>query len=434
MITTKYVRENADPIRESLQRRGSAYPIDELLSLDREWRGLKTELQALQEERNRRGIEVSEMKKRGEGADKLIEALAETKRGIERIETRAPELEAKIETLLSSLPNIIHRDVPIGKSDEDNPEMRRVGDVRRTESKPHEEILEALGLIDVESAAKIAGSRFYYLKGDIVLLEQSLLRFALDELSKKGFMPVLPPFMLRKRYYRGVVPLENFEEMLYSTSEPAEVKNRDDYERMEDELFMIATAEHPLAAMHSERIFSKRELPLRYVGISPSFRREAGSHGKDTKGIFRVHQFNKVEQFILSDEESSWKHLDELLANSEEIIRKLDIPYRVIEICSGDLSKKDARSFDIEGYMPSQRRYRELFSCSNCTTWQSMRLDIRYDDKGERRYVHTLNATGVSAERMLVAIIENYSNDDGSISVPKVLVPYMGRDVIGRRV
>jgi seryl-tRNA synthetase len=197
---------------------------------------------------------------------------------------------------------------------------------------------------------------------------------------------------------------------------------------------MIATAEHPLAAMHSERIFSKRELPLRYVGISPSFRREAGSHGKDTKGIFRVHQFNKVEQFILSDEESSWKHLDELLANSEEIIRKLDIPYRVIEICSGDLSKKDARSFDIEGYMPSQKRYRELFSCSNCTTWQSMRLDIRYDDKGERRYVHTLNATGVSAERMLVAIIENYSNDDGSISVPKVLVPYMGRDVIGRRV
>jgi seryl-tRNA synthetase len=197
---------------------------------------------------------------------------------------------------------------------------------------------------------------------------------------------------------------------------------------------MIANAEHQLAAMHSARIFSKRELPLRYVGISPSFRREAGSHGKDTKGIFRVHQFNKVEQFILSDEESSWKHLDELLANSEEIIRKLDIPYRVIEICSGDLSKKDARSFDIEGYMPSQKRYRELFSCSNCTTWQSMRLDIRYDDKGERRYVHTLNATGVSAERMLVAIIENYSNDDGSISVPKVLVPYMGRDVIGRRV
>ncbi len=431
MITTKYVRENIDKIRESLSRRESKYPIDQLLELDTERRRMLTDLQSMQSERNRKGIEVSELKKAGKDAAEIIKGLEQLKARIAEIEKILPENEERVEGLLQALPNIMHKDVPKGKSDEDNPEISRHGEIRKKNSEPHEAILERLGMLDVESAAKVAGSRFYYLKGDLVLLEQSLGRFAIDEISKKGYTPVLPPYMMRRRYYRGTVPLENFEEMLYAASEPTESRGREDYEKMEDELFMIATAEHPLAAMHAGRTFSYEELPLRYVGISPSFRREAGSHGKDTKGIFRVHQFNKVEQFVISDNNSDRYH-EELLANSEAIIEKLGIPYRVIEICTGDLSKKDARSFDIEGYMPSQGRYRELFSCSNCTDWQSMRLDIRYDYKGERRFVHTLNATGVSIERMLVAIIENYSNSNGSIDVPDALVSYMGKRSIGK--
>ncbi len=429
MITTKYVRDNIERIRESLSRRESAFQIDTLLQLDSERRGLLTDIQLLQSERNKRGLEISEAKKSGKEASGLLEGMDKLKNRISEIEQRLPGYDQKIDSLLQTLPNIMHKDVPKGKSDEDNPEIRRIGEIRKKSSESHELILERLGLIDIESAAKVAGSRFYYLKGDLVLLEQSLGRFAIDEIAKKGYMPVIPPYMLRKRYYRGAVPLENFEEMLYATAEPVESRGREDYEKMEDELFMIATAEHPLAAMHAGRVFNADELPLRYVGISPSFRREAGSHGRDTKGIFRVHQFNKVEQFIISGEDSD-KYQEELLANSEEIIGKLGIPYRVIEICTGDLSKKDARSFDIEGYMPSQQKYRELFSCSNCTDWQSMRLDIKYDAGGERRYVHTLNATGVSVERMLVAIVENYSNPDGSIDVPDALKRYVGKDRI----
>lgn len=431
MITTKYVRDNIDTIRESLRRRKSAFPIDELLNLDREWRALETELQGLRAERNKKSMEVSKAKKSGGSADSIIAEMSGLKKRVSEIEKRMPACTDRMEALLWNLPNTLHNDVPAGNDGSDNPEIKRVGGIMRESSDAHEDILERLGLIDIESAAKVAGSRFYYLKGEIVLLEQSMLRFALDTLAGKGFAPVIPPFILRKRYYRGVVPLGNFEEMLYSAAEPAEAGNATEYERLDDELFLIATAEHPLAAMHAGKVLKGTDLPLRYAGISPSFRREAGAHGKDTKGIFRVHQFNKVEQFILSREEDSWEHYDELLRNSEEIISKLGIPYRVVEICTGDMSSKDSRSHDIEGYMPSQRVYRELFSCSNCTDWQSTRLDIKYDMKGERKYVHTLNATGLSAERMLVAIVENYVNDDGTITVPDVLVPYMNKRVIG---
>lgn len=431
MITTKFVRENIDSIRESLKRRGSKFPIDELLDLDKEWRALETELQGLRAERNKKGIEISEAKKSGGNADSTISEMSDLKKRILEIEKRMPECTDRMNSLLLNLPNRIHKDVPDGKDESDNPEVKRVGNIIRESSDSHEDILTKLGFLDIERAAKVAGSRFYYLKGDLVLLEQSILRFALDTLSGKGFTPVLPPFMLRKKYYSGAVPIDNFEEHLYSASEPVEVGNEPEYERMDDELFLIATAEHPLAAMHAGEVLRGSDLPLKYAGISPSFRREAGSHGRDTKGIFRVHQFNKVEQFIFSNAEDSWKYYDELLHNSEEMISKLGIPYRVVEICTGDISSKDSRSHDIEGYMPSQKTYRELFSCSNCTDWQSSRLDIKYDMKGERKYVHTLNATGLSAERMLVAIVENYVNEDGTITVPDVLVPYMNKKVIG---
>ncbi|MCL5112163.1 MAG: serine--tRNA ligase [Candidatus Marsarchaeota archaeon] len=431
MITTKYVRDHIDEIKASLRKRNSDYPIDELLELDKSWRAAQTELQALQAKRNKAGLEINEVKKEGGNIDEKVAALADVKKSIESLEKKLPEYESRIEVLLYKLPNIMLPEVPEGKSEEQNPEIRKVGKIRNESSKGHEELLAGLGLLDIERAAKVAGARFYYLRGDIVLLEQSLERFALDEMVKNGYMPIEPPFLMKNRYYKGTVPFGTFEEMLYLATSPREAEARADYEKMDENLFLIATAEHPLTAMHAEEVFSGKELPLKYVGISPCFRREAGSHGKDTKGIFRVHQFNKVEQVIFCKPEDSPKYHEELLRNIEGMLAKLELPYRVIEICAGDMSAKDARSFDVEVYLPSQKKYRELMSCSNCTDWQSTRLDIKYDEGNERRFVHTLNATAISMERMIVAIVENYSNPDGTITVPKALVPYMGKEVIG---
>ena len=432
MITTKYVRDHVDEIRASLAKRRSDYPIDELLKLDEEWRSQKTKLQQLQAQRNKASLEISETKKKGGAIDDKVAALADIKNSIEGLEGKLLEYETKMENLLYRLPNVMMPEVPEGRSDADNPEIRKAGKIRNEESIGHEELLSAMGLLDMERAAKVAGARFYYLRGDLVLLEHSLARFALDEMAKKGYTPVEPPFMMKNKYYKGTVPLGTFEEMLYMITSPNEAATKAEYEKMDEDLFLIATAEHPLTAMHAEEVFSGNDLPLKYAGISPCFRREAGSHGKDTKGIFRVHQFNKVEQVVYCKPEDSPKYHEELLGNIEGMIAKLELPYRVIEICSGDMSAKDARSFDVEVYLPSQKAYRELMSCSNCTDWQSARLDIKYDEGNERRFVHTLNATAISLERMLVAVVENYSNKDGTITVPKALVSYMGKEIIGK--
>ncbi len=431
MITTKYVREHLPEIRDSLKRRKSAFPLDQLLKFDEEWRTLKTKLQDLQASLNRSSLEISEMKKKGEEIKSRVASLAKTKQEIAGIESELPTYEYKINELLWNLPNVLHESVRYGEGAEGNAEVRKWGTIKSKNTKSHEEILTKLDGIDIERAAKISGARFYFLKGDIALLEQSLIRFAIDEMVSKGYMLIYPPLMLRKKYYRGVTALGDFEDMLYRIGDPKEVEGKKDYERVNDELFMIGTSEHTMAAMHADEVFSGNDLPLKYVGISPCFRREAGAHGKDTKGIFRVHQFFKVEQFIFSKQEDSWGYFDELLANEEEIYQKLKIPYHVLDICTGDIGTVAAKKVDIEGWMPSQNAYRELTSCSNCTDWQSARLNIKYDEKGERKYVHTLNATAVATTRTLVAIVENYVNGDGSITVPDVLVPYMGKSQIG---
>jgi seryl-tRNA synthetase len=328
------------------------------------------------------------------------------------------------------MPNVLHDSVKYGKDETGNVEISKWGKPKKAAlAGHHAELLEKKGLIDIERAAKVSGSRFYYLKGDFVLLAKSLERFALDELAKKGYLPLQPPYLMKREYYRGVTGLGDFEQMLYAVQKPNEAEKD---EADEGEQFLIATSEHPMAAMHAGELLSAKELPLKYAGVSPSFRREAGTHGKDTKGIFRVHQFDKVEQFVFCRPEESWKIFDELIANEEEIFQKLSIPYRVIEMCTGDIGIVAAKKVDLEAWFPSQQQYREITSASNCTDWQSMRLDIRYDEKGERRYLHTLNATGISVERALTAIAENYANDDGSITVPEVLVPYMGKSKIGK--
>ncbi|MGC8649062.1 MAG: serine--tRNA ligase [Candidatus Micrarchaeia archaeon] len=430
MITTKYVREHVDALRISIKRRKSKFPLDELLKIDEDWRNLKTKLQELQTKRNKESLEISELKKKGVDTKDKIASLASTKAEIEKIEKELPEYEEKINELLSSLPNILQDSVPDGNSSEDNPVLRTWGTIRNKTTPTHEEILTKMNLIDIERASKISGARFYFLKRDMVLLEQSLLRFGLDELVKKNYTPVVTPYMMRESYYKKTVDIAQFEDALYRVADPEEVKGREDYEKLEESLFLIATAEHPIAAMYADEIIPTKDLPLKYVGISPCFRREAGSHGKDTKGIFRLHQFNKVEQFIFSTEEDTWKHFEELQKNSEELWQKLDIPYRVIEICTGDIGSRAAKAYDIEAYMPSSQTYREAGSCSNLLDWQSMRLNIRYDDKGERKYVHTLNNTAFASPRALIYIIENYLNSDGSINVPNVLIPYMGKSKI----
>ncbi|MEM3841569.1 MAG: serine--tRNA ligase [Candidatus Micrarchaeaceae archaeon] len=430
MITTKYVRDNLSAIRESLQRRRSDYPIDEVIALDEKIRKAKTEMQKLQEKRNAESLEVSKLKKAGADASKKIEGLGKTKEAINELEKELQKLEERADFLLWNMPNIIDSSVPYGRDDSENVEIRKWGDTSKRIDVGHAEILERLGLVDLERAAKISGSRFYYLKGDLVLLEHSLIRFVMDELYAKGFTPIATPYMLRKKYYRSVTGLGDFEDALYAATDTKEVAGKEEYERMEDEMFLIATSEHPIAAMYAGEVLSEKDLPIKYAGFSTCFRREAGSHGKDSKGIFRVHQFEKVEQFVFCTPEDSWRIYDEMIANQESIYQKLGLPYHVVNICTGDLGVVAAKKIDIEGWFPGQQRYRELTSGSNCTDWQSRRLDIKYDGKNGREYVHTLNATGVAVQRVLAAIAENYLDNDGSIIVPDALIKYMGKDRI----
>ena len=431
MITTRYIKDNLGAIRESMAKRKSDYPIDELLELDEKAKKLEKELQDLRAQRNKGSLTVSELKKSKKDAEKEIGELAALKAKIDGIEAQLPRYHDRITSLLMNMPNTLDRSVPQGKDDSQNVEVRKWGTIRARASKNHVDILKGLGLLDVEKAAEVAGSRFYYLKGDLVMLEQSLIRFSLDVMVKKGYLPIAPPLMLRKKYYSGATALGDFEEVLYKVTDPKEADGNKDLERTDDDLFLISTSEHAMAALVSDSVLAPKDLPLRLVGISPNFRREAGAHGKDTKGIFRVHQFYKVEQFVVSRPEDSWKLFDEMMGNAESIFKMLKLPYRVVDICTGDIGTVAAKKLDLEVHMPSTGKYRELISCSNCTDWQSLRLGIKYDEGGERKYAYTLNSTvSGSIERMLVAIAENYSNDDGSITVPDVLVPYMGKSRI----
>jgi seryl-tRNA synthetase len=269
--------------------------------------------------------------------------------------------------------------------------------------------------MDIERAGKIAGARFFFLKGEGVLLDMALISFALEEMVGKGYTPIEPPFLMRRKPYEGVVALSDFEDVLYK------VENED--------LYMIATSEHPMAAMFMDEVLKTEDLPLKLVGISPNFRKEAGAHGKDTRGIFRTHQFNKIEQFIFCKPEDSWKMHEELIRNAEELVQKLGLPSRVVNVCTGDIGTVAAKKYDIEAWMPAQNAYRELGSCSNCTDYQARRLNIKYREKeGEppKGFVHTLNSTAIATGRTIVAILENYQQEDGSVIVPEVLRKYMG--------
>jgi seryl-tRNA synthetase len=414
MFTTRYVIQNLDRIKKSLEKRKSDYPLDELLKLDKEYKEKKKRLQELQHKKNIVTIKIA----KGEEVEKNLKEVSEE---IEKLEKETKDYEKKIRELLFSLPNILAEDVPYGKDESENVEIRRFGEIKKEKGESHEEIARKFDWIDIERAGKVCGSRFFYLKKELVILEASLIKFGLEFLKEKGYIPIEPPYMLRREAYEGVTSLADFEEMLYKVTGKEETG--------EEERYMIATAEHPIAAMYMNEVLDSKILPLKYAGISPCFRREAGAHGKDTKGIFRIHQFEKVEQFIFCKPNQSEELHEEILRNAEEVYKKLEIPYRVVKICTGDIGIVAYKKYDIEAYFPAQQRYREICSISNCTDWQSLRLEIRYEEKGKRDYVHTLNGTLIAIQRTIAAILEN--NFDGKrVKVPDVLVNYIGKNYL----
>jgi len=409
MIDIKLLRENPDLIREALRKRRLNFPLDELLRLDLERRNLITEAQRLKEKRNLLELEIS---KKGPDVDKKIEEAKEISKKIDELNKKLLNIESKEEELLLSLPNIPDPSVPEGESEKDNVVIKYWGETRIKEVKDHIDLGLSLGIIDLDRAAKVAGARFYYLLKDLVKLNYALVNYGLDFLAKRGYTLVQPPYMLSRKAMSGAIILSDFQDSIYKIEG--------------EDLYLIGTSEHAIAAMHMEEILDSKDLPLKYAGISPCFRKEAGTHGKDTKGIFRVHHFEKVEQFIFCKPEDSQKYHEEMLKNAEDFFQSLGIPYRVVLLCTADLGKVASKTYDIEAWFPAQKKYREVVSCSNCKDYQARRLKIMYRERPHEKakYVHTLNSTLVATERALIAIMENYQ-EGNSIVIPEVLRPYM---------
>ena len=388
--------------------------MDDAIEDDKQWRRLKIEVEDLRHRQNELTGMVADLKRRGKPIDAALAEIKDIPERIARLESEAESKLGRLNGTLMGLPNILHESVPVGKDDSENVTVKTWGEPPNPDFKlkDHIDVLTGLGLVDMERAGKISGSRFFFLRGDAVKLEQSIMRYALDLLSKKGFVPLEPPFMMRKEPYAGVTDLNDFGPVIYKIEG--------------EDLYLIATSEHPLVAMHMDEILDGKSLPIRYCGVSPCFRVEAGAHGKDTKGIFRSHQFYKVEQIVFSRPEESWGLHEQLIANAEEIFQALGLHYRVVNVCTGDMGSVAAKKYDLEAWMPAQQKFREMVSCSNCTDYQARRLKVRFRDKQSdpTALVHTLNSTAVTT-RVLVAIAENYQRRDGTIAIPKPLVPYM---------
>ena len=425
MLDIKFIRENPEIIKKDLEKRQdkekSAW-VDDLLKKDKEYRQLLEKNQELRQKRNQLSEEINKLKKQGKDISAVLKESKELPQKIKDVDEQIASLQEKITHYLMRLPNILHESVPLGKDSSENKIIKKEGSIPKFdfELKPHGDLIESLGLANFEQAAKVAGHGFNYLIGDLALLEQALQRFAIDTLVKKGFLLVEPPLMLRRKPYEGVTDLADFETMMYKV----EGENED--------LYLIATSEHPIGAMLMNKTLEEKDLPLKYAGVSPCFRKEIGSHGIDERGLFRVHQFNKIEQFIFCKPEDSWKFHEELIKNAEEIFKKLKLPYRVVTICTGDIGIVAAKKYDLEVWMPREKAYKEVVSCSNCTSYQAVRLNIKYRKGADKEFVHTLNSTAIATGRALRAILENNQQKDGSIKVPDVLQEYIGKKVIGK--
>ena len=424
MLELKFVRAHPEIIRADLNRRGDTEKltwVDEVLEMDRRARELTVAIGDLRNRRNVISREINRARKAGEDTAVLIAEAADLPARIKEVETERDTLAEGIRYRLMRIPNILHESVPVGKDDTENIEIKRWGEPRvpAFDLKNHGALAVENDWADFERAVKISGAGFYFLKGRLALLDMALQRFAMDLLVARGYTPIIPPYMMNRAAYEGVTDLADFENVMYK------IEDEDEY--------LIATSEHPLAAMYCDEIFEEKDLPLRLAGVSPCFRREIGSHGLDTKGLFRVHQFHKIEQFIYATPDQSWPLHEELLANAEAVFQHLGLPYRVVSICTGDIGTVAAKKYDIEVWMPREERYREVVSCSNCTAYQAVRLNIRVRDPVEftsKRYAHTLNSTAIATSRTIRAILENYQNEDGSVTIPEPLRPYIYGDEV----
>jgi len=420
MLDPKIIRDEPEKIRKMLIDRAVEFDFDRMLELDAKRRSLMKDTDELRKKRNQMSIAIGKAKKSNEDASVLLNDMEVISKELDNLEQFQKTVNSDYTNLALSIPNLIHESVPIGVDESTNIELRKWGKIPKFDFQMHDHIDlgQNLDVIDLERAAKTAGARFYYLKGGLVKLSQALISFALDFMAQKEYSLIQPPYMINRKSMEGAIIAEDFEDVIYKVQD--------------EDLFLIGTSEHAIASMHADEILDGNNLPFRYASFSPCFRKEAGAHGKDQKGIFRVHQFDKIEQFVFTKPENSWNEHEKMIAITEEFYQKLEIPFKVMLLSSGDMGKVSAKTFDIEAWMAGQNAYREIVSCSNCLDFQSRRLKIRFRDKSneDTKYVHTLNSTLVAVERTIVSIMENFQAKDGHIRVPQVLQKYFGEKII----
>jgi len=422
MLDPKILRDEPDKIRQMLKDRGIDFKLEKLFSAEKQRREFIVKVDNLRKKRNEMSIQVSSLLKSGkkDEAKKLVEELQVDGQTLTDLEFEQKDIEKEYARRVYTIPNLIHESVPRGLDETANKEIRKWGNIPKFDFQiqDHVDLSDNLDLVDLERAAKVSGARFYYLRNELVRLNQALINFALDFLAEKNYSLVQPPYLINRKSMEGAIIAEDFKDVIY------EIKGED--------LYLIGTSEHAMVAMHSGEIIEGKLLPIRYAGISTCFRKEAGAHGKDQKGIFRVHQFDKVEQFVFSRPEESWNEHERMIQIAEEFYQKLEIPYKVMLLSSGDMGKISAKTYDVEAWMAGQNAYREIVSCSNCLDYQARRLKIRFRDKTneDTQYLHTLNSTLVATSRVLVSILENFQTKDGHINVPKALQRFIGKATI----
>lgn len=417
LLDPKFIRENPDLVKEAMANRGEDVDIDAFLDLDEKRRNYIAEAERLKNKRNTVSQEIARLKRDKQDASKLIEEMKEVSKTIKEYDEKLQQIEEELQSILMNIPNIPHSSVPIGESDEDNVEVRRWGEPKKFDFEPkaHWDLGEALNILDFSTAAKVTGARFTFYKGLGARLERALINFMLDlHTSEHGYLEVFPPFMVHRRSMIGTGQLPKFEEDAFKVDGT--------------EYFLIPTAEVPVTNMYREQILDGDQLPIKHVAYSACFRAEAGSAGRDTRGLIRQHQFNKVELVKFTKPEDSYEELEKLTQDAEKVLQALGLPYRVVALSTGDLGFSSAKTYDIEVWMPSYGRYLEISSCSNFEDFQARRANIRFRPaaKEKPQYVHTLNGSGIAVGRTVAAILENYQQEDGSIKIPEKLVPYMG--------
>ena len=411
MLDSQILKNNIEEFNENLKKRDIDVDTNLLIELDENRRKAKFEAEQIRAEQNKLGKEIA--KAENEEKENLLKKAADLSESFKSLSEKAEKQEQLFLDLWIKIPNIVDPSSPVGKTDQDNKEIKKVGEIKEYKSvKDHLEIGESLGLINVEKASEVSGSRFSYIFGDLVKIEFNLVSYVLDKLSNNGFLPTVPPVLVRENALFGTGFFPDDAEQVY------EIPN--------DDLYLVGTSEVSLAALHGEEILEHKSLPIRYAGFSTCFRREAGTYGKDTTGIFRVHQFDKVEMFSFCDSENSKEEHEYLLSLEEEILQDLEIPYRVVDVCSGDLGASASKKFDIEAWIPSQNNYREVTSCSNTTDYQARRLNIRTKKEKETALIHTLNGTALAVGRILIALIENNQQEDGSVKFSDSLSKIIG--------